>query len=48
MFTIKHLHIKTGEKCMIECLRKYYADNGKNIKEFHEKILKLVQFHFTF
>ena len=34
------LAYKMGEKCMIECLRKYYADNGKNIKEFHEKILE--------
>lgn len=34
------LAYKMGEKCIIECFKKYVKDSGKDIKEFHTKILE--------
>ena len=34
------LAYKMGEKCIIECLRKFHADGGNDIKVFHEKVLE--------
>jgi len=34
------LAYKMGEKCMIECLIKFFNNGGVDLKEFHEKILE--------